>query len=94
MSKYHIRDAQHDTSNLAATKAELTWMQLEFFSLLLPLDLVTNARLRKIAMHFFVGAFCRVAWRGIDIYQKTLKKNLLLSLARFFASPSRDSYRF
>jgi hypothetical protein len=41
-------------------------------------------------MRFFVGAFCRVALRGMDIYfKKKIKKDykFLTSLARFFASP-------
>ena len=67
-SKYHIWDAQHDTSNLAASKAELTWMRLDLISLILSLDLVTDTRLQTDAMRFFVGAFCRVAKRGMDIY--------------------------
>ena len=36
MSKYNIWDAQNDTSNLAAAKAELAWMRLDLFSLHLP----------------------------------------------------------
>ena len=73
-SKYHIWDAQHDTSNLAASKAELTWMRLDLISLLLSLDLVTDSRLRTVVMCFFVAAFRCVAKRGIDIYIKKKKK--------------------
>ncbi len=49
-------------------------MRLDLISLLLSLDLVTDTRLRTVAMRFFVGAFCRVAKRGMDIIKKKKKK--------------------
>ena len=46
-------------------------MRLDLISMLLSLDLVTDTRLRTVAMRFFVGAFCRVAKRGMDIFKKS-----------------------
>ena len=96
-SKYHIWDAQHDTSNLAASnpgasKSHLDSAWLDFIAILVTWTLFLILVFEELRCASSWEPFAALPWgEWIFIY---LKKILLTSLARSFASPWRDSWRF